>query len=122
MVKLPSWDDDYGQYLLDYLNMNNVQTRSTCIDSKGVTAASQMKIGRRGGLRTKCVKACAEDSLSMSEINIDVLREVRDSNFIGKVSCDLVLCQYWSLNCDFLNFISVGFIVFGIVMLGPVKT
>ncbi|PSS13493.1 Fructokinase-like [Actinidia chinensis var. chinensis] len=70
-------DDDYGQYLLDYLNMNNVQTRSTCIDSKGVTAASQMKIGRRGGLRTKSVKACAEDSLSMSEINIDVLREAK---------------------------------------------
>ncbi|PSR85003.1 Fructokinase-like [Actinidia chinensis var. chinensis] len=70
-------DDDYGQYLLDYLNMDHVQTRSTCIDSKGVTATSQMKIGRRGGLKTKCVKACAEDSLSMSEINIDVLKEMK---------------------------------------------
>ncbi|CAL5338580.1 unnamed protein product [Camellia sinensis] len=40
------------------------------------TAASQMKIGKRGGLKMTCVKPCAEDSLSRSEINIDVLKEI----------------------------------------------
>ncbi|THG02688.1 hypothetical protein TEA_003047 [Camellia sinensis var. sinensis] len=68
-------DDDYGQSLLYYLNVNNVQTRSMRIDSKRATAASQMKIGKRGGLKMTCVKPCAEDSLSRSEINIDVLKE-----------------------------------------------
>lgn len=71
-------DDAYGQSLLYYLNCNNVQTRSVKIDSKRATAISQMKIGRRGGLRmTSVVKPCAEDCLSRSEINIDVLKEVR---------------------------------------------
>ncbi|KAG5521357.1 hypothetical protein RHGRI_033799 [Rhododendron griersonianum] len=68
-------DDDYGQSFVNYLDVHNVQTRSICIDSKRVTAASRMKIGKRGGLKTTCVKPCAEDSLSRSEINIDVLRE-----------------------------------------------
>lgn len=72
-------DDDYGQSFVNYLNVHNVQTRSVCIDRKRVTAASRMKIGKRGGLKTTCVKPCAEDSLSRSEINIDVLREVRYS-------------------------------------------
>ncbi|KAF5945450.1 hypothetical protein HYC85_015678 [Camellia sinensis] len=70
-------DDDYGQSLLYYLNVNNVQTRSMRIDSKRATAASQMKIGKRGGLKMTCVKPCAEDSLSRSEINIDVLKEAK---------------------------------------------
>ncbi|GMP58491.1 hypothetical protein CsSME_00022140 [Camellia sinensis var. sinensis] len=70
-------DDDYGQSLLYYLNVNNVQTRSMRIDSKRATAASQMKIGKRGGLKMACVKPCAEDSLSRSEINIDVLKEAK---------------------------------------------
>ncbi|CAL5396426.1 unnamed protein product [Camellia sinensis] len=69
-------DDDYGQSLLYYLNVNNVQTRSMRIDGKRATAASQMKIGKRGGLKMTCVKPCAEDSLSRSEINIDVLKEI----------------------------------------------
>ncbi|XAR65296.1 Fructokinase [Bertholletia excelsa] len=70
-------DDDYGQSLLYYLNMNNVQTRSVRIDSRRMTSASQMKIGRRRGLRMTCVKPSAEDSLSRSEINIDVLKEAK---------------------------------------------
>lgn len=69
-------DDDYGQALLLYLNENRVQTRAVRIDSRRVTALSQMKIGKRGGLRMTCVKPCAEDSLLKSEINIDVLKEV----------------------------------------------
>lgn len=70
-------DDDFGQTMLYYMNVSNVQTRSVCIDGKKATAVSQMKIGRRGGLKMTCVKPCAEDSLSRSEINIDVLREAK---------------------------------------------
>ncbi|GMH01797.1 hypothetical protein Nepgr_003636 [Nepenthes gracilis] len=70
-------DDEYGQTMLYYLNVNNVQTRSVHLDSKRSTAVSQMKIGNRGGLRMTNVKPCAEDSLLQSEINIDVLREAR---------------------------------------------
>ncbi|KAF8408232.1 hypothetical protein HHK36_007377 [Tetracentron sinense] len=70
-------DDEYGQTLLYYLNMNNVQTRSVSVDSKKLSAVSHMKIGRRGGLRMTCVKPCAEDSLSRAEINIDVLKEAK---------------------------------------------
>lgn len=70
-------DDAFGQSLLYYLNLNKVQTRSVRIDSKRVTAVSQMKIGKRGGLRMTCVKSCAEDALLMSEINIDILKEAK---------------------------------------------
>lgn len=71
-------NDDYGQAMLLYLNVNNVQTRSVQIDSKRPTAISQMKISKRGRLRMTSLKSCAEDSLSKSEINIDVLKEVID--------------------------------------------
>ncbi|KAJ7943323.1 Fructokinase-2 [Quillaja saponaria] len=70
-------DDEYGQAMLYYMNVNNVQTRSVRIDSKRATAVSQMKIGKRSRLRMSCVKPCAEDSLSKSEINIDVLKEAK---------------------------------------------
>ncbi|XP_042496154.1 fructokinase-like 2, chloroplastic [Macadamia integrifolia] len=70
-------DDDYGKTMLYYLNVNNVQTRSISIDSRKFTAVSHMKISKRGALRMTCVKACAEDSLSRSEINIDVLKEAK---------------------------------------------
>lgn len=78
-------DDDFGQTMLYYMNVSNVQTRSVCIDGKKATAVSQMKIGRRGGLKMTCVKPCAEDSLSRSEINIDVLREVRSFCSVTKI-------------------------------------
>ncbi|TYK21898.1 fructokinase-like 2 [Cucumis melo var. makuwa] len=70
-------DDDYGQAMLYYMNVNNVQTRSVQVDSKRTTAVSQMKIGKRGRLKMTCVKSSAEDSLSKSEINIDVLKEAK---------------------------------------------
>ncbi|KAL5553602.1 hypothetical protein UlMin_041003 [Ulmus minor] len=70
-------NDEYGQAMLYYLNANNVQTRSVRVDKKRVTAASQMKISKRGRFRLTCVKPCAEDSLSKSEINIDVLKEAK---------------------------------------------
>ncbi|KAK5776827.1 Fructokinase-2 [Gossypium arboreum] len=70
-------NDDYGQAMLLYLNVNNVQTRSVQIDSKRPTAISQMKISKRGRLRMTSLKSCAEDSLSKSEINIDVLKEAK---------------------------------------------
>ncbi|KAI3900272.1 hypothetical protein MKW92_042448 [Papaver armeniacum] len=52
-------DDEYGKGMLYYLNMHNVQTRSI-----------------RTVERDVC-KPCAEDSLSKSEINIDVLKEAK---------------------------------------------
>ncbi|XVE91638.1 hypothetical protein REPUB_Repub01dG0027100 [Reevesia pubescens] len=70
-------DDDYGQAMLCYLNVNNVQTRSVQIDSKRATAVSRMKISKRGCVRMTSLKSCAEDSLSKSEINIDVLKEAK---------------------------------------------
>ncbi|XP_062111403.1 fructokinase-like 2, chloroplastic [Humulus lupulus] len=75
MGKLGS--DDYGEAMLCYMNANNVQTRSVRIDSKRVTAVSHMKISKRGRLRMTSVKPCAEDSLSKTEINIDVLKEAK---------------------------------------------
>ncbi|KAL5100046.1 hypothetical protein RYX36_004373 [Vicia faba] len=69
-------DDDYGQGLLYYMNANNVQTRSVSIDSKRATGVSLMKIGKRK-LKLSCVKPCAEDCLTKSEINIDVLKEAK---------------------------------------------
>jgi len=68
--------DLYGQAMLYYLNVNNVQTRSVRVDNRRPTGMSQMKISKRGTLRATIVKPCAEDSLSKSEVNIDVLREV----------------------------------------------
>nr|GMD81677.1 fructokinase-like 2, chloroplastic [Ipomoea batatas] len=70
-------DDDFGQSLLYYLNINKVQTRSVCIDNKKPTAISKMKMSKRGALKMTSLKPCAEDSLSKSEINIDVLKEAK---------------------------------------------
>ncbi|KAM5567429.1 fructokinase-like 2, chloroplastic [Rosa sericea] len=70
-------DDDYGKAMLYYLNANSVQTRSVRMDSRRATAVSQMKIGKRSRLRLTCVKPCAEDSLSKSDINMDVLKEAK---------------------------------------------
>lgn len=70
-------DDDYGKAMLYYMNANNVQTRSVRMDSRRSTAVSQMKIGKRNRLRLTCVRPCAEDSLTKSEINMDVLKEVK---------------------------------------------
>ncbi|PKI62461.1 hypothetical protein CRG98_017085 [Punica granatum] len=69
--------DEYGQAMLYYLNVNNVQTRSVRIDNKRQSAKSVMKIGKRGRLKMSCIKPCAEDSLSKSDINIDVLKEAK---------------------------------------------
>lgn len=74
-------DDALGHALIYYLNTNKVQTRSICIDGKRTTALSHMKIVKRGGLRMNSVKPCAEDCLSRSDINIDVLKEVRYHSF-----------------------------------------
>ncbi|KAL8533598.1 hypothetical protein ACS0TY_009848 [Phlomoides rotata] len=68
-------DDSWGQSLLYYLNISNVQTRSVRIDNNKATGVSRMKMGRRGGLRMTSIKPCTEDCLTPSEINIDVLKE-----------------------------------------------
>ncbi|RWV87509.1 hypothetical protein GW17_00050487 [Ensete ventricosum] len=69
-------DDEYGQNMLYYLNVNNVQTRSVELDGSKSTATSHMKISKRGGLRLSCTRPCAEDSFLSSDINVDVLKEV----------------------------------------------
>lgn len=69
-------DDEYGQAMLYYMNVNNVQTRSVSVDSKRATGVSLMKIGKRR-LKLSCVKPCAEDCLTKAEINIDVLKEAK---------------------------------------------
>lgn len=70
-------NDSWGQSLLYFLNISNVQTRSVRIDDNKATGVSRMKMGKRGGLRMTSVKPCIEDCLTPSEINIDVLKEVR---------------------------------------------
>ncbi|CAN4124617.1 unnamed protein product [Withania somnifera] len=70
-------DDDFGQSLVYFMNINKVQTRSVHLDSKRATAITHMEIGKRGGLRMTTTKRCAEDSLLKSEINIDVLKEAK---------------------------------------------
>lgn len=70
-------DDSFGQSLLYFLNTNRVQTRSVRIDDSRETVVSRMKIGKRGGLRVLRAKPCAQDCLSRSEINIDVLKEAQ---------------------------------------------
>ncbi|CAN4122046.1 unnamed protein product [Withania somnifera] len=56
-------DDDFGQSLIYFMNINKVQTRSVRLDKRG--------------LRMTTTKPCAEDSLLKSEINIDVLKEAK---------------------------------------------
>ncbi|KVH96205.1 hypothetical protein Ccrd_001714 [Cynara cardunculus var. scolymus] len=68
-------NDDCGQAMLYHLNDSKVQTRSVRIDAKRMTAMSRMKMSKRGGLRMTCINPCAEDMLTKSEINIDVLKE-----------------------------------------------
>ncbi|KAK9164790.1 hypothetical protein Syun_005692 [Stephania yunnanensis] len=70
-------DDDYGQAMLYYLNVNKVQTRALKMDTKKMTAVSRMKLIKRGGIRMNCLKPSAEDCLSRSEINLDVLKEAK---------------------------------------------
>lgn len=74
-------DDEYGQSMLYFLNDKKVQTRSVKIDNQKPTAVTRMKITKRGGIKATSVKPCAEDCLSSSEINIDVLKEVRLIHF-----------------------------------------
>lgn len=60
-------DDDYGQAMLYYMNVNKVQTQSVRVDSRRSTAASSMKIGKRSKLKMSCVKPCAEDCLTKTD-------------------------------------------------------
>ncbi|KAG2536698.1 hypothetical protein PVAP13_9NG213300 [Panicum virgatum] len=69
-------DDEYGQSLLYYLNINGVQTRAVCMDPSAPTAVSLMKVTSKGSLKTNCVKPCAEDCFLQSDINPAVLKEV----------------------------------------------
>jgi hypothetical protein len=70
-------DDEYGQSMLYHLNINGVQTRAVSLDSSAPTVMSLMKVTGTGSLNAKCVKPCAEDCFLQSDINPDVLKEVR---------------------------------------------
>ncbi|CAN6310245.1 unnamed protein product [Urochloa humidicola] len=70
-------DDEYGQSLLYYLNVNGVQTRAVCMDLSAPTAVSLMKVTSKGSLKTNCVKPCAEDCFLQSDINPSVLKEAK---------------------------------------------
>ncbi|KAK6921888.1 LOW QUALITY PROTEIN: Carbohydrate kinase PfkB [Dillenia turbinata] len=65
-------NDDYGQVVVCYLNTTRVQSRGVVIDGKRTTC-QQMEMSNRAGLRMTCSRTRAEDSLTKSEINIDML-------------------------------------------------
>ncbi|KAI4985671.1 hypothetical protein ZWY2020_018301 [Hordeum vulgare] len=71
-------DDEYGQSMLYHLNMNGVQNRAVSLDRSAPTAMFLMKVTSRGSLNTSCVKSCAEDYFQQSDINPDVLKELRN--------------------------------------------
>ncbi|CAN0896381.1 Fructokinase-like 2, chloroplastic [Linum grandiflorum] len=70
-------DDDFGQAMLYYMNVSKVQTRSVIMDGKRPTTVSRVRLAKRGRFRMICTRSSAEDSLSKSEINIDILREAK---------------------------------------------
>ncbi|CAN1314160.1 Fructokinase-like 2, chloroplastic [Linum perenne] len=70
-------DDEFGQAMLYYMNVSKVQTRSVIMDSKRPTTISKMRLAKRGKFRMICTRSSAEDSLSKSEINIDLLKEAK---------------------------------------------
>ena len=73
-------DDEYGQSMLYHLNINGVQTRAVSLDPSAPTVMSLMKVTSRGSLNANCVKPCAEDCFLQSDINPDVLKEVRPAH------------------------------------------
>ncbi|KAJ0979594.1 hypothetical protein J5N97_015068 [Dioscorea zingiberensis] len=83
-------DDDFGNDLVLKMNLERVQTRAVKIDPSVKTAASYMKLrfqdddGRKK-LVADTVKACAEDSFAMSDVNLSVLKEARIFHFNSEV-------------------------------------
>lgn len=79
-------NDAYGRQMVITFNMNNVQTRGIRIDSSSSTSVSYMKLTYHiGKLGMSDIKPCAEDSLLISEINVDLLKEVRMFHFNSMV-------------------------------------
>lgn len=79
-------NDAYGRQMVITLNMNNVQTRGIRIDPSSSTSISYMKLTyQKGKLRMRDIKPCAEDSLLISEINVDILKEARIFHFNSMV-------------------------------------
>lgn len=69
--------DEFGEEMLLMMNKEKVQTRGVRFDESARTGCSYMKI-RFGeeGMWAETVKDCAEDSLSVEELNLSVLKEV----------------------------------------------
>lgn len=79
-------NDAFGRQMVITLNMNNVQTRGIRIDSFSSTSVSYMKLTyQKGKLRMSDMRPCAEDSLLISEINVDLLKEARMFHFNSMV-------------------------------------
>ncbi|KAK7286866.1 hypothetical protein RJT34_22186 [Clitoria ternatea] len=80
-------DDDLGDELVLAMNMERVQTRGVKFDSEYRTGCSYMKVKFEddGKMKMETVKACAEDSLLQSELNLSVLKEARIFHFNSEV-------------------------------------
>jgi sugar/nucleoside kinase (ribokinase family) len=72
-------DDELGEELVLMMNKERVQTRAVKFDENVKTACSFMKVkfGDDGKMRMEMVKEAAEDSLLSSELNLSVLKEVK---------------------------------------------
>lgn len=71
-------DDDFGGELVLMMNKERVQTRAVKFDSNVKTGCTYMKVKFEDGkMKMETVKESAEDSLTSSELNLSVLKEVR---------------------------------------------
>ena len=73
-------DDEFGREMVLLMNTEKVQTRAVKFDSSVRTACAYMKIkhDNDGKMRMEKVKESAEDSLLSSELNLAVLKEVKE--------------------------------------------
>ncbi|KAK9756528.1 hypothetical protein RND81_01G104000 [Saponaria officinalis] len=71
--------DEFGEELVNMMNVERVQTRGVKFDANFKTGCSFMKVkfGDDGKMRMELVKESAEDSLFFSDLNLYVLKEAR---------------------------------------------
>ncbi|QHN96360.1 Fructokinase-like 2 [Arachis hypogaea] len=80
-------DDDYGQAMLYYMNVNKVQTQSVRVDSRRSTAASSMKIGKRSKLKMSCANMFYFSTHSLLDRNMrsTTLQVIKIAKKFGEV-------------------------------------
>ncbi len=71
-------DDEFGHKLVLTLNINRVQTRGVKFDPDVDTGVSWMRLTYGAGAGTKmvCEKPSAEACLLLTEVNLDIIKEV----------------------------------------------